>query len=125
MLTKLICLLFGHRFVVKAYTGETKRVLNAFRGYEDAQYYTYENKKFCIRCGANNPAYKKDKDVVDPLTWIRREGFPFEEGTTSDSVKAQGSSSSPDKKPDGPRERLVGKRMKQGCEDLTRADVRM
>jgi hypothetical protein len=58
MIKMLLCWFFGHKFVDKAFTGHTQRVLNAFRGEEDIQYYRWQNHRFCLRCGAKNRAFE-------------------------------------------------------------------
>ena len=54
MIKKLICLLWGHRHIVKATVGEPYQTINQMTGLpQTAHYYVYEKKPFCLRCGVN------------------------------------------------------------------------
>ena len=54
MIKKLICLIWGHKFMVKAYTGQQYEVINRLTGCpEIGNYYKWERQKFCLRCGAD------------------------------------------------------------------------
>ena len=65
MIKWLICFLWGHKVVAKAFTGQTKRQLHAFRGEEDINFYKWQRLPFCIRCGRPNPGYKKDEEKYE------------------------------------------------------------
>ncbi len=52
MIKWLICLLWGHKTVSKAYTGETYPARNPFTGEtRKGRLFRYERSKFCLRCG--------------------------------------------------------------------------
>lgn len=54
MLKKLICLFWGHKFIVKAATGNTFDTKDRLTGEPiKGHYYKYERKDYCLRCGAN------------------------------------------------------------------------
>jgi hypothetical protein len=58
---KLICFLWGHKFVVKAATGQTFATVNRLTGSPDiGHYYVLKKLDFCARCG------KKEK-ILDFL----------------------------------------------------------
>jgi len=52
MIKKLICLLFGHKNIHKAYTGNKMDVNNGFINTE-VMFFKYIKTPFCIRCGKN------------------------------------------------------------------------
>lgn len=53
MIKKIICLLWGHQTVVKAYTGETMTA-TSFAGHEiQVSMYSLKRLKFCKRCGSD------------------------------------------------------------------------
>ena len=55
MLKRLICYWWGHKVVIKAYTGEKIRVFDKFTGQEtDVMLYRWEKQKHCVRCGKEN-----------------------------------------------------------------------
>lgn len=61
MIKKLICLLWGHRQIVKAATGETYQTINQMTGLpQTGHYYVYEKKPFCPRCGVDLRTYSLD-----------------------------------------------------------------
>jgi hypothetical protein len=62
MVKKLWCFIWGHKFVIKSFTGQTKKVINAFRGEEDIQYYKWSKTPFCLRCCKPNPYYDELKE---------------------------------------------------------------
>jgi len=51
MIQKLRCWLFGHKTVVKAYTGETVVADGTFDRDVKHLLYRWERSKFCLRCG--------------------------------------------------------------------------
>ena len=51
MIKKLLCWLWGHKTVVKAYTGETMIADGAFDRDVKHPLYRWERSKFCTRCG--------------------------------------------------------------------------
>jgi len=51
MIKWIICLLWGHKTVHKAYTGEVISVLGSLGNRHDISLYRYEKTDFCIRCG--------------------------------------------------------------------------
>lgn len=55
MLKALLCWLLGHRFVVKAYTGETMQVTNGLGTPLTDSMFNYERRNFCCRCGTAAP----------------------------------------------------------------------
>lgn len=56
MIKRLICWIWGHKIIVKAYTGHTMPVTNPLTEAEqNVAMYKWEKMKFCLRCG---------KDVV-------------------------------------------------------------
>jgi len=51
-----MCVLFGHKNIVKANIGKTFTTINQFTTLPQiGHYYIYERKKFCLRCGINLP----------------------------------------------------------------------
>jgi hypothetical protein len=59
MIKFLLCLIFGHKNVVKAFTGQTKESETPFGGVQTTHYYTWKKLDFCLRCG------KTVKDFID------------------------------------------------------------
>jgi len=57
MIKKLICFIWGHSTVHKAYTGEKMNVVGALGNSYTISLYKYETTPFCTRCG--NPATKR------------------------------------------------------------------
>lgn len=55
MIKRLICWLWGHNFVVKAYTGETMEVTNGLGTALTASLYRFERQPFCVLCGHPSP----------------------------------------------------------------------
>jgi len=53
MIKKLICIIWGHKTVIKAYNGNTIRATNSMGYYYEAPLYTYKKLDYCIRCGKN------------------------------------------------------------------------
>jgi len=51
MIKWMICLLWGHKTVHKAYTGEKMKVTRILGNSHDVPLYRYEKTDFCIRCG--------------------------------------------------------------------------
>jgi len=51
MIQKLLCWLFGHKTVVKAYTGQTLVADSHFERDFKHLLYRWERSKFCLRCG--------------------------------------------------------------------------
>jgi len=54
MIIKLLCWLYGHKIVVKAYTGQTMKAQNGLGEDRMVSMYLYETKPFCVRCGKKN-----------------------------------------------------------------------
>lgn len=52
MIKKLICFIWGHKTVHKAYTGQVLSVVGVLGNRYDISLYRYEKTTFCIRCGA-------------------------------------------------------------------------
>lgn len=50
----LICKLWGHKTITKAYTGETFLTESAFRGFEMGLVYNWKQHPYCLRCGTPN-----------------------------------------------------------------------
>ena len=55
MIKKLICWLWGHKFTVKAYTGETYQTTNYIGSLSTVSLYKLAAQKYCLRCGVKNP----------------------------------------------------------------------
>lgn len=51
MFKKIVCFLWGHKTVHKAYTGEKMAVVGVMGNRYDISLYRYEKTDFCIRCG--------------------------------------------------------------------------
>jgi len=51
MIQKFLCWLFGHKTVVKAYTGQTLVADSHFERDFKHLLYRWERSKFCLRCG--------------------------------------------------------------------------
>lgn len=51
MVKKLICLIWGHKTVHKAYTGETLPVTGKLGNAYKVALYRYERTSYCTRCG--------------------------------------------------------------------------
>ena len=51
MIQKFLCWFFGHKTVLKAYTGQTLTADTTFEKDVKHPLYKYERSKFCIRCG--------------------------------------------------------------------------
>lgn len=56
MIPRLICYLFGHKFVLKAFYSEKRIEGDAFG--RTGLFYRYEQQKHCPRCNEVNPSYK-------------------------------------------------------------------
>jgi hypothetical protein len=59
MLKKLWCSLFGHKFIAKAFTGNTMDVVGPLGNAFTSCLYKYEAQKWCLRCGTPNPHKEK------------------------------------------------------------------
>jgi len=59
MWQKVLCLLLGHKVVLKAFTGHTQDGTNGFGEKLTYSMYRFEQHKFCVRCGKPNPHYKE------------------------------------------------------------------
>jgi len=56
MIKKVLCYLFGHKFIAKCYTGEQYRTYHPLTGIKTiGEYFRYEAQKWCLRCGCINP----------------------------------------------------------------------
>ena len=55
----LKCFLFGHRFVVKDFSGEVENYGTNIT----THYYSYIPIKFCVRCGIKNPNYEEIEKI--------------------------------------------------------------
>ncbi len=53
MLQKLLCWLFGHKTIYKAFTGQTAVVDGVFDRDVKTPINVWERSKFCLRCGKN------------------------------------------------------------------------
>ena len=53
MIKWLICRLWGHKTVVKAYTGETYVATNMLGDPHVGKYYLWKRFDFCLWCGTN------------------------------------------------------------------------
>lgn len=51
MIKALICLLWGHKTVVKAYTGQTYQTASYLGDPLTVSLYRWERQRFCLRCG--------------------------------------------------------------------------
>lgn len=51
MIKRLICWLWGHSIVRKAFTGETFHTTNLMWQEHTISLYVWEKSKFCLRCG--------------------------------------------------------------------------
>lgn len=51
MIKKLICWLWGHKTVVKAYTGKTYQTASCAGNPLSVSLYKWERTRFCLRCG--------------------------------------------------------------------------
>ena len=58
MIKKLICFLWGHKFMAKAYTGQSMKITNYLGQESLASLYRWEAQKYCLRCGIRNPNIK-------------------------------------------------------------------
>jgi hypothetical protein len=58
MIKKLICFIWGHIFVAKAYTGNIQKVIGPLGNEHTISLYLWEAQKYCPRCGKPNPNYK-------------------------------------------------------------------
>lgn len=68
MLTKLWCWLFGHKVVVKAFTGETMVSDNGLGHPITRALYVLERKDFCVRCGKRISIRTSDPSLDAPET---------------------------------------------------------
>lgn len=60
MLIKLFCYLWGHKFIVKAFTGKTFKTYHPLVNEQiDGHYWKYEQIAFCSRCGIKNPYFEQ------------------------------------------------------------------
>ena len=53
MIKKILCFIWGHKTVLKAYTGESKNIIGMCGNEYTTLYYKYEKMPYCIRCGKN------------------------------------------------------------------------
>jgi len=64
MLKKIICFLWGHKTVHKAYTGEQMSCISRLGTEYTISLFLYKKTPFCIRCGedvkSNNPSKRKE-----------------------------------------------------------------
>lgn len=51
MIKALICLLWGHKTVVKAYTGQTYETCSYAGTPLSVSLYRWQRQRFCLRCG--------------------------------------------------------------------------
>ena len=51
MIKKLICFFWGHKVIVKAFTGEQMEVVGLLGNYHTVQMYKLKKLDFCKRCG--------------------------------------------------------------------------
>jgi hypothetical protein len=54
MIKWLICRLWGHQTMAKAYTGETYQVTSYAGIQHTSALYRWERQRFCCRCGRDN-----------------------------------------------------------------------
>ena len=54
MIKKIICFLFGHKIVIKAFTGKTMEQTNMVGNPITVSLYVWRKMDFCIRCGKRN-----------------------------------------------------------------------
>jgi hypothetical protein len=54
MFKNLICFLFGHKLMAKAYTGNSMSVVGLLGNEYTVSFYRWEPQKFCLRCGCKN-----------------------------------------------------------------------
>jgi len=54
MIKRLWCFIWGHKFVVKAFTGNTFRVVGVLGNESTVSLYRNEVQKYCPRCGCKN-----------------------------------------------------------------------
>jgi hypothetical protein len=69
MIKKIWCFVWGHQFVLKAYFDEKPvvetmehlilREQEKLHQWKTTMFYRYEQQKFCPRCGAPNPWFRK------------------------------------------------------------------
>lgn len=55
MIRWLLCKVFGHKIVLKAYTGQTMLATNYLGQTLTVSLYKWERQKFCTRCGKPVP----------------------------------------------------------------------
>lgn len=70
MIKKLICRIWGHKTVHKAYTGEKVSVLGALGYRYDISLFRYQKTDFCIWCGETvytDNLHQPSKDVSDDV----------------------------------------------------------
>jgi len=67
MIKELICLIWGHKTVHKAYTGEKISILSILGYRYDSSLYRYQKTDFCTRCGetvhTDNLIHQPSKDM--------------------------------------------------------------
>lgn len=51
MIKKLLCLVWGHETVVKAFTGQTYQTASYIGNPLSVSLYKWERQRFCLRCG--------------------------------------------------------------------------
>lgn len=61
---KLICFLFGHKFITKEFSGRTTVDVDSWLGLRTTHYYTWRELPWCPRCGAPNLAVKKKEEYT-------------------------------------------------------------
>jgi hypothetical protein len=67
MFKNLICFLFGHKFMTKAYTGNSMPVVGLLENKYTVSLYIWEPQKFCLRCGCRNFNLEtKSNEVINP-----------------------------------------------------------
>jgi len=54
MIKKFICLIFGHKFMAKAYTGTSQRVIGVVGNEFTVSHYRWISLEQCPRCGKHN-----------------------------------------------------------------------
>jgi len=60
MIKKLICLIWGDKFVEKAWTGETFPTTDRLTNMPiKGNFYVYQPLEYCPRCGKKNPHFDK------------------------------------------------------------------
>lgn len=51
MIKKLLCKVWGHKFIVKAYTGQTYMASNGLGDQHLVSLYDWKKMDYCLRCG--------------------------------------------------------------------------